>query len=127
MADYAKGTLRGKKRELELALEGSFTDNQRWLLGKELRQVEWLEIQIEVLEQEIERRMIPFEEPMQRVQSIPGIDRKTAWMIVAELGVDTIACVPHERVRRCGAFGQLGGFVSGQPGEWRQANERTGA
>ena len=88
MADYAKGTLRGKKRELELALEGSFTDNQRWLLGKELRQVEWLETQVEVLEQEIERRTIPFEEPMQRVMTIPGIDRKTAWMIVAELGVD---------------------------------------
>lgn len=91
MADYARGTLRGKKRELELALEGSFTDNQRWLLGKELRQVEWLEIQIEVLEQEIERQVIPFEMPMQRVMTIPGIDRKTAWMIVAELGVDMAA------------------------------------
>ena len=88
MADYARSTLRGKKRELELALEGSFTDNQRWLLGQQLRQVEWLEIQVEVLEQEIERRVMRFEEPMQRVMTIPGIDRKTAWMIVAELGVE---------------------------------------
>jgi transposase len=88
MADYARGTLRGKKRELELALEGSFTENQRWLLDKELRQVEWLEVQVAVLEQEIERRVVPFEEPMGRVMTIPGIDRKTAWMVVAELGVD---------------------------------------
>lgn len=88
MADYARGALRGKRRELELALEGSFTDNQRWLLDKELGQVEWLEAQIRVLEQEIERRVAGFAEPMCRVLTIPGIDRKTAWTIVAEIGVD---------------------------------------
>jgi len=88
MADYAHGALRGKKKELELALDGSFTDNQRWLLDKELRQVEWLEAQVQVLEQEMERRVVPFAEPVRRLLTIPGIDRKTAWMIVAELGVD---------------------------------------
>ncbi len=88
MADYAKGSLRGKRRELELALEGRFTGNQRWLLDKELRQLEWLESQIPVLEQEIERQLAPFQEPMRRLMTIPGIDRKTAWTIVAELGVD---------------------------------------
>src|SRR6266568_9244283 len=88
VADYARTSLRGKKRELELALEGSFTANQRWLLDRELRQLEWLETQVEVLEQEIERQVVSLEEPMRRVMTIPGIDRKTAWMIVAELGVD---------------------------------------
>ena len=88
MADYARGVLRGKRRELELALEGSFTDNQRWLLDKELQQVEWLEIQTQVLEQEIERRMAAFEEPIARLTTIPGIEYKTAWTIVAEIGVD---------------------------------------
>ena len=88
MADYARGALRGKKRELELALDGSFTGNQRWLLDKELRQLEWLETQSQVLEQEIERRVAPFEDSLRRLITIPGIDRKTAWTIVAELGVD---------------------------------------
>src|SRR5437762_9700868 len=69
-------------------LEGSFTVNQRWLLDQELRYLEWLEIQVAVLEQEIERQVAAFEEPMQRLMTIPGIDRTTAWMIVAELGVD---------------------------------------
>src|SRR5207237_7024790 len=46
MADYARGQLRNKRRELELALQGTFTDEQRWLLEKELRQVEWLEGQV---------------------------------------------------------------------------------
>jgi transposase len=87
-ADYARGKLRGKKRDLELALEGSFTVNQRWLLGMELRQLEWLEIQVQGLEQEIERRVGRLAEPIQRLLTIPGVDRKTAWTIVAELGVD---------------------------------------
>jgi transposase len=88
MADYARGSLPGKRRELELALEGSFTENQRWLLGKELNQVEWLELQVQVLEQEIQRRMVAFEEPMRRVMTIRGIEYKTAWTIIAEIGVD---------------------------------------
>jgi transposase len=88
IADYARTSLRSKKRELELALEGSFTASQRWLLDKELRQLEWLEIQVQSLEQEIERRVVGFEEPMRRLMTIPGVDRKTAWMIVAEIGVD---------------------------------------
>ena len=88
MADYARTSLRGKKRELKLALEGSFTVNQRWLLDRELRHLEWLEIQVHILEQEIERQVASFAEPMRRLITIPGIDRTTAWMIVAELGVD---------------------------------------
>jgi transposase len=88
MADYAQGTLRGKRRQLTLALEGSFTSEQRWLLEKELRQVEWLEQQIAAMEQEIDRRVAVFEEPIRRLITIPGVDRKTAWTIVAEIGVD---------------------------------------
>jgi transposase len=91
MADYAKGTLRGKKRELELALEGTFTGEQRWLLEKEVHQVEWLETQVQVLEQEIERRVKQFDKQIGRLVTIPGIDRKTAWTIVAEIGVDLSA------------------------------------
>jgi transposase len=105
MADYAKGTLRGRRRELELALDGSFTGNQRWLPDKELQQLEWLEIQVQVLEQEIERRLEPFAEPMRRLMTIPGVDRKTVWTIVAELGRS----------------------VSGQPRKRGQAHERPDA
>ena len=91
MADYARGRLRGKRQELELALQGTFTGEQRWLLDQELRQVEWLESQTGALEEEIERRVAVFEEPIQRLLTIPGIDRKTAWTIVAEVGVDLSA------------------------------------
>jgi len=56
--------------------------------GQGTASTEWLESQIPVLEQEIERQLEPFQEAMRRLMTIPGIDRKTAWTIVAELGVD---------------------------------------
>jgi hypothetical protein len=43
MADYAQGRLRQKMQELALALEGDFTDGQRWLLGQELGHLRSLE------------------------------------------------------------------------------------
>ena len=76
MADYARGRMRTKKRELELGLEGTFTREQRWLLTKELLQIEWLEAQIAAMEQEIERRITGFEDATRRLLTIPGIDRK---------------------------------------------------
>jgi transposase len=91
MADYAKGRLRGKRRELQCALEGTFTDEQRWLLERGIRQTEWLEAQTEILEREIERRVAVYEEAIQRLVTIPGIDRKTAWTIIAEVGADMSA------------------------------------
>ena len=98
MADYAKGRLRGKRRELETALEGTFTNEQRWLLERGLSQVEWLEEQIQRLEQEIERRVACFEEQLQRLLTIPGIDRKTAWTIIAEVGADVSAFADARRL-----------------------------
>ena len=46
MADYARGPLRAKKKDLELALEGSFSEDQRWLLDRELQQVEWVLVDV---------------------------------------------------------------------------------
>jgi transposase len=115
MADYAKGRLRKKRRELELALEGTFTGEQRWLLDKEMEQMEWLETQIAVLEQEIERRVEPFEEAIRRLDTIPGIDRTTAWTIVSEIGAD-LAAFPTPK--------QLASWAGLCPGNRESAGKR---
>jgi transposase len=88
MADYARGTLRGKRKQLERALEGSFTDYQRWMLRAQLAHLEFLERQIGQVEDEIEQRMQPYQQQIQRLLTIPGVDRVVAWSILAELGPD---------------------------------------
>jgi len=42
------GRLRGRRGELELALQGTFTGEPRWLLERELRQVELSSIELEI-------------------------------------------------------------------------------
>ena len=88
MADYARGALRSRKDELELALQGSFTDNQVWLLEHALDHLEQLERALAEAEAEIRVRMQPYEDQIRRLRTIPGIDEITAWTLLAELGPD---------------------------------------
>ena len=88
MADYARGTLRGKKPQLELSLQGTLTAHQRSLLAGMLKQLSALEAQIAELTAEIEQRVACHEDVIGRLDSIPGIDRITAWTVLAETGTD---------------------------------------
>jgi transposase len=88
MADHARGRLRTKKGQLELALDGTFSPHQRRQLSRLLLQMSALEMQLEELTAEIEQRVAPYEELLQRLDTIPGIDRITAWTVLAEIGLD---------------------------------------
>jgi hypothetical protein len=88
MADYAKGTLRKKKDELELALEGSFSDNQVWLIENSLDHLERLEREVLEVEAEIRNRMEPYAQQIERLMTMPGVEEITAWTLLAELGPD---------------------------------------
>lgn len=91
MADYASSRLRSKRAQLRLALEGTLSEHQRSLLATHLRHVEWLEAVVKEVEQEVERRMLSYQDTIQRLQTVPGIDRIAAWTIVAEVGPDASA------------------------------------
>jgi transposase len=90
IADYARGTLRSKPKQQELrrALEGTFTDHQRSMLAEQLKHLEWLEREVSVLETEIRERMLDYQAQMELLVTIPGVDRITAWTLLAELGPD---------------------------------------
>jgi transposase len=88
MADYAKGTLRAKRKQLEQALHGFVTDHHRTLLAMLLRQFDALESDIEYLEAEIRRRLTPHQDVVDRLVEIPGFGEVSAWTVIAELGLD---------------------------------------
>jgi transposase len=88
MADYARGALRSKRKQLEQALEGTFTDHQRWMLREELKHLDSLHAQVARAEGEIGVRMEPYAEHLRRLDTIPGVDWIVARTMVAELGVD---------------------------------------
>lgn len=88
LADYARGNLHGKREQLELVLRGQIQDHHRYLLGELLADLEFIESKIMRLDQELVRRMEPYEALIRRLCSIPGVEVLTAWTLLAELGPD---------------------------------------
>jgi transposase len=88
LAEFAKGQLRKKLPQLREALEGRFRVHHALLVGELLAHIEYLEDAIERLSQEVERHLAPFGAEIQLLDTIPGIDRRAAEVILAEIGAD---------------------------------------
>jgi len=91
LAQLAKARMRHKIAELARALTGHVTDTHRLLLSMHLEHIDDLNAKLTRLEEEIDRQVIPFDEEHEliaRLDAIPGVDRKTVQVIIAELGTD---------------------------------------
>ncbi len=88
MAEMARGQLRKKIAELEEALEGKVKEIHRFLLAQQLAHIDYMDEAIKECSAEIEKRMEPFIEAVERLDTIPGINRGVAQVIVAEIGTD---------------------------------------
>ena len=89
MAELARGTLRRKIPALAEALKGGANDHHRFMLKALLEQVEHVERQIAAFDQRIEAVMPPLAlEAVGRMDAIPGIDKRAAQNILAEIGTD---------------------------------------
>jgi transposase len=75
IADMTKGKLKKKVDLLSEAPNGNITDHHRFLLRMHLDNIEFHSKQIKRLDEEIQRRMIPFQEESWLIQTIPGIKR----------------------------------------------------
>lgn len=88
MAELAKGALRKKLAELELALEGRIEHHHRFLLGLQLRRLGQLDADIGLLDARIEEKMAPFRPQADLLIGIPGVNTILAATLIAEMGVD---------------------------------------
>ncbi|WP_240419497.1 IS110 family transposase [Paenibacillus periandrae] len=94
LAGFARRTLKRKKEELELALRGNMSAHQRLMLKAMLTHIDFLNEQIVDLDTEVAKRLDPFQEQLDRLDTIPGIARRTAEQILAEIGTDVGARFP---------------------------------
>ena len=88
LAEMSKGLLRNKIPELKLALQGRVTEHHRFLLRQLLDHLRFTESKLGEIEGEIDRRMRPFEDKVLRLCTIPGVNRVTAWGLLAEMGMN---------------------------------------
>jgi len=86
--ELVRGRLRNKLPELEQALSGRVRAHHRFLLAQHLAHLDFLEEQVAAYSQEIERLTAPFEELVTLLDTIPGVARTTAELILAEVGPD---------------------------------------
>jgi transposase len=88
LADLARGRLRAKLPALRQALMGHFRPHHAFLVSQLLAHLDYLDEAIAQVSQQVEQTIAPFAADLARLDTIPGIDRRTAEVLIAELGVD---------------------------------------
>lgn len=123
LAELAQGRLRAKIPELTEALRGLLSDSQRWLLGEQLRRIAELDETIARLDTKVQEQTRPFEPLLVMLDQIPGVNRRVAEIIIAEIGVDM------KRFPDAGHLAAWAGMCPGQHesgGKKRPAKTRKG-
>ena len=91
LVELARRRLRNKRAELERALVGRITACHRFMLSELLEQLDFLDKQVAEVEARIEEQLTQMPEYLAAIElldTIPGVSRQLATMIVAEIGVD---------------------------------------
>ena len=113
LAELAKGRLRNKLADLEAALTGTVAEHQRFILAQQLSHIDFLDGQIEALSQQISQHLqqmasppltddddstgssvsdtddaVSWSQAVELLDTIPGVDQRTAEVILAEIGLD---------------------------------------
>ncbi len=88
LAELARGQLRRKIPALREALAGRFRADHALVVGHILAHLEFLDETIATLSGAIEEAMAPFAAARELLQTIPGVGRRTAEVILAECGAD---------------------------------------
>jgi transposase len=88
MAQLAKGQLKKKTADLELALEGKVQEHHRFMLGMQMRRLEQIDADIDCLDQRIDEKVEPYRAQFTLLRGIPGVDVHVATALIAEIGVD---------------------------------------
>jgi len=88
MAELAKGRLREKRALLEQALTGVVKAHHRFMLAQHLSHIDYLEEAMARLDAQVEDQMRPFAVAVARWDTLPGINRRLAQILIAEVGAD---------------------------------------
>jgi len=88
ITDMARGKLKSKVDQLVEALNGKVTDHHRFLLKLHLNNIAFLADQVQEIDEQIQKLMIPFQKEESLIQTIPGISKISAKAIISEIGVD---------------------------------------
>jgi transposase len=88
MANLARGRLRDKHEQLVKALDGRIQAHHRFILTELLCQIDNLDETLERFNAQVLECCVPFEQAVTLWDTIPGVARTAAEIIVSEIGTD---------------------------------------
>lgn len=94
LAELAQGKLRAKLPALRAALQGRFDTEHALIIGRILAHIDYLDEAIAELSAAIEQQIAPYATAVELLCTIPGVQRRTAEVIIAETGRDMTAFRP---------------------------------
>ena len=116
VAELARGRLRKKIPALTEALRGNVSAHHRFMLKLHMGQIEQMEGQVAELDERIDQVMGPLARAgVELLDEVPGIDRRAAQNILAEIGWD---------MSRFATEGHLAAWAGLCPGNNRSAGKR---
>jgi transposase len=120
MADLAKGRMRAKIDQLTEALTGRFTDHHRFMVQFRLGRIDAATADLAVLDARIDELIVTegFGPARELLLSLPGLGRRGAEEIVAEVGTDMTVFADSQR---------LAAWCGVAPGSHESAGKRRNA
>jgi transposase len=115
LAELAKGSLKSKKQDLVLSLEGSFCEHDAQLLKHQLDLYGQLEQRHAEIQTQLRTLVDPYADLISRLDDIPGINEDGAIEILGEIGNDMSPWPDHSH------FAAWGGLC---PGNHESAGKR---
>jgi transposase len=115
LAELARGKLRAKIPALREALVGRFDAQHALIVSTILAHLDFLDEQVALLSGAIEEQIAPFAAAVELLCTIPGVQRRTAEAVLAEIGTD-MSRFPSER--------HLASWAGQCPGNDRSAGKR---
>lgn len=88
LADLARGRLRKKRACLQEAVTGHVTDHHRFLLRRLMSQLAFLGEEIAAFDGRLRETAAPFEAELARLDTIPGVNRRAAENLLAEISAN---------------------------------------
>jgi transposase len=88
MAQFARRKMKAKIPQLTLALDGTMTDHHRNLLRMELSMHDKIDASLAEVELAMIEAASPYNELLERLDMIPGVNQLAAIGVIAEIGVD---------------------------------------
>jgi transposase len=88
LACLAQGRMREKREQLVKALTGRLKPHHRFLIAEHLSQIDYLDEAVQRISDQIGERLRPFDDAIEKLDEVPGISRRTAEVLLAEIGWD---------------------------------------